>query len=277
MCPGIEVTWSTQNPAIYQSPFVIADRKGKDGYNTTGLTPSRDECEGGGCEPGDLTKRMACPWQADFFQCTIQYVNFSNPDLNKDARSTNKTVTVEEIYDASGLVNQWTEETETTNPQNVPLPPTYYAYWWPPQSPWDVLTGEVTVGGQSASHLPAGQQMNYARGINSFVQMVEHWSALAFIRDRNAGNPGFPYFTEVERNNDIFSLEEVGVGAVSGNGEDNETTIAVFYIEQNTDIIRGKSKKAKKLCAFLEKRAFKSITVHSDGLGEPRGGTRSRR
>ena len=43
------------------------------------------------------------------------------------------------------------------------------------------------------------------------------------------------------------------------------------------DIIRGKSERGRKLCSFLEKRAFKSITVHSNGLGKPRSGTRSRR
>ncbi|MBY0420204.1 MAG: CTQ-dependent lysine 6-oxidase LodA, partial [Pararheinheimera sp.] len=190
MCPGIEVTWSMQNPAVYAAPYRIADEKGPNGYNSTGLTPSRDECEGGGCQPGDLTKRMACPWQADFFQCTVQPVNFTVPEVNK----------------AKG----------------APLPPTYYAYWWPPQSPWDVLTGETTVEGQAASHLPAGQQMNYARGINSFVQMVEHWSALAFIRDNNSQAAGYPYFTETERNNEIFSYKEVGIGAITGNPDDNE-------------------------------------------------------
>lgn len=245
MCPGIEVTWSMQNKNIYSEPYTISDQKGKGGYNSTGLTPSRDECEGGGCEPGDLTKRMACPWQADFFQCTIQLINFTNPKINKV--------------------------------DNVPLPPTYYSYWWPPQSPWDVLTGEMTAEGQAASHLPAGQQMNYARGINSFVQMVEHWSALAFIKDRNAGNNGFPYFTEVERNNEIFSYKDIAVGEITGNEQDNDTSIPVFYIEEDTKKIRKKSARANLLMNYLEERAFKPIKVHKKGLGAPRSGTRMRR
>ncbi|EGM78558.1 hypothetical protein Rhein_1334 [Rheinheimera sp. A13L] len=245
MCPGIEVTWSMQNPAVYAAPYRIADEKGPNGYNSTGLTPSRDECEGGGCQPGDLTKRMACPWQADFFQCTVQPVNFTVPEVNK----------------ANG----------------APLPPTYYAYWWPPQSPWDVLTGETTVEGQAASHLPAGQQMNYARGINSFVQMVEHWSALAFIRDNNSQAAGYPYFTETERNNEIFSYKEVGVGAITGNPDDNETTIPVFYIEADTQQVKAKSDRAVQMVKALEQRAFKAIEVASGGLGTPRSGTRMRR
>lgn len=244
MCPGIEVTWSLQNPALYSAPYRIADARGIGGYNDSGLTPSRDECEGGGCEPGDLTKRMACPWQADFFQCTIQYVNFTNPAVNK--------------------VN------------GVPLVPTYYSYWWPPQSPWDVLTGEFTKEGQEKSHLPSGLQVNYARGINSFRQMVEHWSALAFIRNQNSGNAGFPFFTETERTNELFSFKEVPVSQITGNSDDEETTIPVFYIESDAQKISLKSERGKLLANALETRAFKAISVHHKGLGLPRSGTRSR-
>ena len=287
MCPGIEVTWSVQNKNIYSAPYVIGHHKGKDGYNADGLTPSRDECHAGsnGCEPGDLTKRMACPWQADFFQCTIQHINFTDPAFNKDELTTITEVEGIDTWKNSGKEYRFIEES-TTTPVNQPLPPTYYSYWWPPQSPWDVLTGELTMEGQAVSHLSTGQQMNYARGINSFVQMVEHWAALAFIRDNNAGDAGFPYFTETERTNELFSFKNVGVGTVSGNGDDNETTIPVFYVEQDIQKIRVKGQqekkgkkgsKAHKLVDFLEKRAFKAIKVADGGLGLPRSGTRSRR
>ncbi|MEL6865483.1 MAG: CTQ-dependent lysine 6-oxidase LodA [Bacteroidota bacterium] len=243
MCPGIEVTWSLQNRNLYVAPYIIWDEKGKDGY-PNGLTPSRDECEGGGCQPGDLTKRMACPWQADFFQCTIQLINFTNPAINKV--------------------------------DNVPLPPTYYSYWWPPQSPWDVITGEVSKADQAEAHLPMGQQMNYARGINSFTQMVEHWAALAFIRNRNAGNQGFPYFTEVERNNEIFTFKDVPVGDISGNSQDNETLIPVFFIEPDSKKVKETSERGFMLMSYLETRAFKPIEVAEEGLGFPRCGTKRR-
>lgn len=276
MCPGIEVTWSLQNPKIYSEPFVIADFKGPDGYNKTGLTPSRDECEGGGCEPGDLTKRMACPWQADFFQCTIQAINFTNPDFNKDDRVTESEIKTVNVWKESQTKYE-DEQSFVKEPVHEPLPPTYYSYWWPPQSPWDVLTGETTLEGQMHGHLPAGQQMNYARGINSFVQMVEHWSAMAFIRNTNSQGAGFPYFAETERTHELFTFKEVGVGQVSGNGDDNETTIPVFYIEEDLERVGMKNARAKKLVATLEKRAFKKISVSTDGLGKPRSGTRMRR
>jgi L-lysine 6-oxidase len=198
MCPGIEVTWSLQNAKLYESAYQI--KHFKDDYSQQGLSPSRDECEGGGCEPGDLTKRMACPWQADFFNCTVQVVNFSEPKVNKATQvETSLSLTNyvwKDLPDGVKVPEQYQVLATQDVEEKTPLPPAYYSYWWPPQSPWDVLTGELDVTGQLNSHLPAGQQINYARGINSYGQMVEHWSALAFIRDRNAKNEGFPYFTE---------------------------------------------------------------------------------
>jgi L-lysine 6-oxidase len=250
MCPGIEVTWSMQNPIIYASPYSIMQFENENWYSINGLTPSRDECEGGGCEPGDLTKRMACPWQADFFQCTVQYINFTDPSVNKAAQP-------------DGTM--------------APLPPTYYSYWWPPQSPWDVLVGEFTVEGQAATNVPAGQQMNYARGINSFTQMVQYWYALGFIRDKNSGSNGFPFIVETERNNEIFTYEDVPVSQISGNASDSETTIPVFFIESQTTVIKQKSLKGKLLMEHLEEVGFKSIEIATEGLGLPRSGTRNRR
>jgi L-lysine 6-oxidase len=250
MCPGIEVTWSMQNPAVYAAPYVILQHENEAYYFANGLTPTRDECEGGGCEPGDLTKRMACPWQADFFQCTIQYINFTNPAVNKEQTPTGA----------------------------IPAPPTYYTYWWPPQSPWDVLVGELTVEGQAENgNTPAGQQMNYARGINSFTQMVQYWYSLGFIRDMNAGNSGFPYLLETERNNELFTSEEVPVGQISGNQEDNATTIPVFFIEPQASTVKAKSLKAKNLMEHLEEVGFKAIEMHPESNIVPRSGTRSRR
>ncbi|WP_276482397.1 CTQ-dependent lysine 6-oxidase LodA [Paraflavitalea pollutisoli] len=249
MCPGIEATWNMQNPNVYAAPFVINDTAGPNYYNSTGLTPMRDECNGGGCEPGDLTKRMACPWQADFFQCTIQYVNFTDASMNKTG----------------------------TGDSAMPLPPTYYSYWWPPQSPWDTLVGESTPEGQAAANSPMGQQLNYARGINSFTQMVEYWFALAFIRNQNTGNANYPFFTETERNNELFTTKNVGIGSISGNTDDNETTIPVFYIQSPAQVKAVGSEKAKKLAAALEARAFKKIEMHPDAPKVPRSGTRNRR
>jgi len=162
MCPGIEVTWNTRNPAIYSKALRIAHRDAD--YAKIGLTPSRDECEGGGCEPGDLTKRMAIPWQADFAQCTVQFINFTDPKVNKE--------------------------------NGIPKPPTYYGYWWPPQSPMFVLTGIADAGQQAHVGVPSGMQVSYPRGINNFAEMILGWSYLGVIHNRNTApeRVDYPYF-----------------------------------------------------------------------------------
>ncbi len=186
-CPGIEVTWSCWNPPIYDGALSLKRAHDEAYYNAHGLSPSADETrpDSPGCEPGDLTKRMAIPWQADFFQCSVQYINFTDPLVNKTG-------------------------------EGIPLPPTYYAYWWPPQSPWQVITGDVTVASQAASGLPAGQQALYSRGINTFSQMIAAWSYLGFVVNVVDGPSRglFPYFVETERNHDRFQVAAVAVGQV---------------------------------------------------------------
>lgn len=215
--PGIEVTWNMRNPTLYDRPFHIKHRHDAGYYRANGLAPLEDETApveatgpsstvGRGCEPGDLTKRMAIPWQADFFQCTLQYVNFSDPNINK--------------------VN------------GIPLPPTYYAYWWPPQSPWDVLAGATTVADQAATGTPAGVQVNYARGINSFIDMITGWKYLGFIHNQTEGDyrRWYPYFVEVERNNDRFAMASVAVGGISNVLDPtNVTFIPTWFLRDQHD------------------------------------------
>jgi len=99
MDPGIEVTWSLLDPAIYDSPWCIKHRNPED-YLTAGLSPDRNEQDGGGCEPGDLTKRLATPWQLDFVQCGSVNVSLNDGRLG-----------------------------------DVKNPPPYNVTWWPVQRP----------------------------------------------------------------------------------------------------------------------------------------------
>lgn len=202
MCPGIEVTWSTRNPAIFSKPLHIARRAAN--YAKTGLTPSRDECEGGGCEPGDLTKRMAIPWQADFAQCTAQYINFTDPETNKE--------------------------------NGIPKPPTYYGYWWPPQSPMFVLTG-IAADATQAAHMgvPSGFQVSYPRGINNFAEMILAWSYLGFIHNRNTApeRVDYPYFEEVERNEEAFVASSVAVGSIDNFVNNTDSTFMPMWFLRN--------------------------------------------
>ncbi len=68
-CPGIEITWIARNPAIYASPFRIRHK------TITQHQLSLKDDPHAGVEPGDLSKRMALPWQADFNECSTQDIN----------------------------------------------------------------------------------------------------------------------------------------------------------------------------------------------------------
>ena len=186
LCPGIEVTWNTRNPQIYDGPFSIRHRHPESTYAAQGLDPEHDETDpaalAGGCEPGDLTKRMAIPWQADFFQCSAQFINFSSATVNQ----------------AGG----------------IPKAPSYYAYWWPPQSPWHVITGDTTDQEQALAGTPAGYQVLFARGINSFAQMISSWYYMGFILNQSRGalREQFPYFTERDRHHEGFMAASYALG-----------------------------------------------------------------
>lgn len=66
--PGIEMTWISRNPQIYTTdePFRIRAYFPENGPLSLGFDPQR------GMEPGDLTRYMAVPWQADFNECSSQ-------------------------------------------------------------------------------------------------------------------------------------------------------------------------------------------------------------
>jgi L-lysine 6-oxidase len=189
MAPGIEVTWTMRNPDVLTpgDPFRV---KVQPGYGDAGLDPFRDETIAGvGCQPGDLTKRMAIPWQADFFDCSEQDVNFTTP-------TTNKTI---------------------SSVARIPLAPTFQAYWWPAQSPFNVYSGARTaaeqmldgnayLGGNNLGQV-FGQNVPYHRGLNSFYDSVVGWKYLGFILNTTKGplRDTFPFFVEQERSFGAFA------------------------------------------------------------------------
>lgn len=195
MAPGIEVTWTLRNPDVLTpgDPFRI---KVQDGYVRSGLDPFRDETlAGDGCQPGDLTKRMAIPWQADFFDCSEQDVNFTTP-------LTNKTI---------------------SSVQRIPLAPTFFAYWWPAQSPFNVYSGARTAAEQmldgnaylGSNNLGQvlGQNVLYHRGLNSFYDSVVGWKYLGFVLNTTKGpqRDTFPFFMERERSYEAFATGYQGL------------------------------------------------------------------
>lgn len=189
--PGIETTWIVRNRPIYDKPlrlklahfngFIVSDMMSY--YRENGLSTTADEAEGQGCEPGDMTKRMAIPWQADFAECTVQMPNITLPNVNQ-------------LGDGTG----------------IEVPPAYYVYWWPPQSPMHVVTGSIDPGEQVIDAfvsqidgqpvIPAGQRVSYQRGIADIAGMIQDWSFLGFVV--NQGTDAYPYFVEKERDTQFF-------------------------------------------------------------------------
>ncbi|HEY5871238.1 MAG TPA: CTQ-dependent lysine 6-oxidase LodA [Candidatus Tectomicrobia bacterium] len=187
MAPGIEVTWTMRNPIILTpgDPFRVQPQD--ENYHTSGLCPSRDETlTGGGCQPGDLTKRMAIPWQADFFDCSVQAVNFTTPRTNKIISNANR----------------------------IPLAPTFFAYWWPAQSPYNVYDGASTAADQALDGGQIlGQNVLYHRGLNSFLDAVVGWKYLGFVLNRATGahRDMFRFFIEQERSYAAFQAGYYGL------------------------------------------------------------------
>lgn len=172
-CPGAEMTWIMKNPAIYSEPYrikhatyvpgalsipkPIAD---KDGSTAPNLKA--------GLEPGDLTKYIGVPWQADFHECTDQNVDVTYENWNT-------------IYpDSTG------DPVQQQIAYNIP--------WWPAHRPMVVF--------ESLN----GPQVYWASGIPDNnagdLQMVEAWKDLGFIVSSGEGNN--KQFYQVERNNEAL-------------------------------------------------------------------------
>ena len=207
--PGIETSWIVRCPKLYARPFVIAaahwagsNAALRAHYAAQGLSLTADPQDGDGTEPGDLTKRMACPWPSDLYNCTVQTPNIVDPEINQHPLDNGQQV-----------------------------PPSFFVYWWPPQSPMHVLAGDldpanqvldayvsnppaiftapgphgtggstvnVTMPNPSASPIvAAGAPVSFLRGVTSFAQMVASWPDLGFVV--NQGAPDYPFFVERER------------------------------------------------------------------------------
>lgn len=167
-CPGAEVGWIVLNPAIYISAYRIHQASYEAGSLSIPASvairdgsPAEDFRQG--LEPGDLTKYMGLPWQADFHECTGQNINVTYEMWNNIyPESTGDPVDVKTAY-------------------NIP--------WWPAHRPMVI---QKATGGQF--YWTSGIPDNNAGS----VQMVTDWVELGFIKfQENSGNPGY---YQIERN-----------------------------------------------------------------------------
>ena len=151
-CPGIEITWITRNTSIYKplpDGFDISDLfriQQKDISSLTkgqlSLTNGADNDYSGGLEPGDLTKYMAQPWQADFNECSIQNIN---------------TLGANQPAITNAQVNIW---------------------WWPAQRPYTV---KAIDNQDEFVQWTRGFVADTSTNNKSDVQMVTCWKDLGFI------------------------------------------------------------------------------------------------
>lgn len=184
--PGIESTWIMRYQEIYAAPFRIKSDK----YSA-----------------GEFTKRMAVPWQADFYECTIQNLEDSIPTWWPSHRPND--IMTEQTY--KKLLQTGPESSSNENN---------------PNSPEDANDGEKKYVDELFAKRDAwdrgiGDTKNQNSGKND---MVKKWSQLGFLK-KKTGLHGETYYVESER------------GDLTGNNFEFEglTEREYFYILMNID------------------------------------------
>lgn len=111
--PGIELGWIVREPQLYVMPFEFRFRHppagagGPLGFDSGAVATA--------LYPGDATKRMACPWQADFWKCRSQWWPAQRPDevvthsapLTREAWARNVTSGVSPTDFHGGMAVNW--------------------------------------------------------------------------------------------------------------------------------------------------------------------------
>ncbi|MBT9100041.1 LodA/GoxA family CTQ-dependent oxidase [Methylovulum psychrotolerans] len=173
-CPGGEIGWVLRNPSIYLEPYRIkADRSWSDFLqsaaqanakhgsllddNTFAMDSplSQNNDYNTGLQPGDLTKSMAVPWQADFNECTTNTIDITYAEWN--------------------LINT-SDDARMAQQQQ-----TWDTLWWPAHRP--LQSNELV--GFDAQGQPQLQWTTWSRGIQQTnagdLKMVSDWWRLGFI------------------------------------------------------------------------------------------------
>jgi L-Lysine epsilon oxidase N-terminal/L-lysine epsilon oxidase C-terminal domain len=182
-CPGGEAGWILRNPAIYREPYRLKADPAFASFRQTaaqanasrGQLPeadyaayvaeplSQDNDFDRGLQPGDVTKAMALPWQADFNECTTQDINVTYEEWNQ----------IDPTSDHDSLMRREERVWETL--------------WWPAHRPVQTFEIVAQEGGK-----PVYRQVDWSRGIPGTnagsLKMVSDWWRLGFV----ARNPSLP-------------------------------------------------------------------------------------
>jgi hypothetical protein len=204
-CPGSELNWIIRNPSIYWVPYQIkADRSLSDFLQSAAQanqnqqptsvieelsfsvdsTLSHDNDFSVGLQPGDLTKYMAVPWQADFNECTTNTINITYADwntINPGSDNDQRLKREEKLWDT---------------------------LWWPAHRP--LQSNELT-GFDNGQ--PVTTWTTWSRGIQQTyagdLKMVEDWWKLGFII-RNPYLPNIDTTPSTGPDNRYYSIERYG-------------------------------------------------------------------
>lgn len=147
--PGIEMTFISTEAETWRSPYRISEQ----------------------FEAGDVTKWMACPWQADFFECNTHWWPATRPD----------DVLPEDEY--KEILKAWRNHAPVTPDPDAKLEP-----------------GETRFpfAAQAAERKP------WARGLSTLSpqgdnEMVEYWSEVGFVIPTKVPINGEEVYVERER------------------------------------------------------------------------------
>jgi L-lysine epsilon oxidase C-terminal domain len=226
-CPGGEVGWIIRNPSIYREPYRIkADRGWSDFLqssaqaNATNGSPlddatfamdsplSQENNFHVGLQPGDLTKYMAMPWQADFNECTTNSINITYADWNSISPESENDMRLQQ------------EEK------------TWDTLWWPAHRP--LQSNQLT--GFDSKGQPQTTWTTWSQGIQQTnagdFKMVSEWWTLGFII-RNPYLPASSAQTpSTGPDNRYYSVERAGTEHIIAPSP--QTTAALLNPSQPT-------------------------------------------
>ncbi len=199
-CPGGEIGWVMRNPSIWVEPYRI---KADAAFYNFGQTPAQankgtlpdsdfafyaaDDLSQQndfvtGLQPGDLTKYMSVPWQADFNECSTQTIDITYEKWNV-------------IYPESDHDKRMKRE------QRV-----WETLWWPAHRP--MQTYELVLAPDGSTSLP---WLDWTPGVPQTnagdLKMVTEWWRLSIvkrnptgdIKPSDLGTPDNPPYISVER------------------------------------------------------------------------------
>jgi len=94
-----------------------------------------------------------------------------------------------------------------------------------------VMSPIMDAAEQMQAGVPSGFQVYFARGINSFAEMITAWSYLGFVANRNTApsRDQYPSFEEVERNHDKFVASSVAVGSIDNFSNNTDSFFAPMW------------------------------------------------